>query len=528
MKKEEKINRLYCSSFNHLGWKSNQARKARAHSLRVKNILENLPKKKVRLEDICSPDKIKNNLIYYTADDGSLKKLIVIDQAQLERVFNTITNRLKTEKKEYIESLENAYSNSNKAELSSLRANAKAALKRYHKGCEAEEQNFWANLSERLGTTQIDPQAEIEKLQSFGKVKRYNQKIKRLKDLEQFNALLDVRRRNTEYTVFSKETLFKITDDSAFSLTPEDWVEFVRDYNKRMFPDFQMTYMTVHLDENEEQPHVHCEYSGRNRKTGAMDIQTQLFLRVEEECKKRNKPFPFSGRSYNDLDNKADNREIAVFGEIYQELIFEDLNNFLNKKEYKHIVTPRTPEEKAADKRKFENTISTQDREGTRANKLAENNKILKAIQDKKVQKIKDQNKDIVLNDNILLEQQDEIDDNKYKINSDKVKIEIQEKAINENNNKINFSQTMLTSLLTAYSELKFEMREWVISFMDGVFNKNKAQFDKAIEIHDNIEVKNPEAAKDIDKQVNAINSDITEPYKKERRKRKQGKGMKI
>lgn len=359
--------RLYHSQFNHRGFEITKGAKSRAHNCRAKIALQMLHGKPVFLEEICSPDLIKNNLVFV---DG--KKIDPLDGDQL---FDTITKKLAEEKKEYLEKINNAYSDSNKAELSDGRAKAKAALKRYADGSEHLEKDFWQGIIKKLSNEEIDPEVEILNLKNTTdrKIKRFNQKVKRLKELEKYNPLLGVKSRNTEFTVFSKEILYKIPDDSKLSIKPIDFANFANQMNKKLFPDFRVTYLSIHCDEDPGNAHAHCEFSGLNLKTKEMDIQHQLFLNLEKQLKLQKKHFPFAGRSYNDLSNTEENNEVKEFGEIYQTFIFAEMNKYLQKKGYDAKLEKRTEQEKKAQQQDFlQQKASTQDREFTRANKLKE------------------------------------------------------------------------------------------------------------------------------------------------------------
>lgn len=386
--------RLYHSQFNHNGWKKKKASKSRAHNLRAEKILKHLYQNSVKVEQICDVDLIENNLLIIDN-----KK---VNPREGDKFFKIINDELEQEKKEYIAKLENAYADSNKAELSSRRSKAKAALKRYADNSEGEEQELWNSLIEKLGTEKIDAEQEIQRLKNSSgsdKVKRFNQKLKRILELEKYNNLINVKTRNTEYTVFSKELLYKIPDDTDLKIQPLDLANFVNRMNKKLYPDFRTTYITIHSDENPDRPHAHCEFSGLNLKTGEMDIQQQLFKNLQKQYELKNKDFPLTGKSYNTLNTD----EVKQFGELYQDFIYEEMNSYLNKKGYKANLEKRTEQEKKADHRQFiEKHLPTQKREFTRAKKLQELNEKAKVETKKTVidsisakQKLEQQNKKI-------------------------------------------------------------------------------------------------------------------------------------
>lgn len=363
--------RLYHSNFNHHGHKRGKANRSRAHNLRAKAILENLYTDKLKMEEICDFTLTKNNVLYIPDENGKLKPANAEDG---ESHYNKITSRLDREKKEYLNNLESAFNDSNKAELSDKRAKAKAALKRYEKGSEDDEAKFWQGLTERLGSDEIDAETEISNLKNCSaKIKRFNQKVQRIKELSEYNQLLGVKSRNTEYTIFSKELVYKFPDNTSLNIKPLDLANFANNISKKLYPDFDATYLVIHCDENPDNPHAHIEYSGRNKKTGEMDIQQQVFLNLKKVYKEENKVFPFENKNhYNDLTFP----EVQRFGEIYQDFIFEKMNKYLAEKKYNANLEKRTAVEKFNDFEKFKDKHRpSQKREFTRANKIKEENK---------------------------------------------------------------------------------------------------------------------------------------------------------
>ncbi len=365
-----KKQRLYHSNFNHHGHRRGKANRSRAHNLRAKAILENLYTDKLKMEEICDFTLTKNNALYIPDENGKLK---IAKPEDGESHYNKITSRLDREKKEYLDNLESAFNDSNKAELSDKRAKAKAALKRYEKGAEGAEAQFWQGLTERLGSDEIDSELEISNLKNCSaKIKRFNQKVQRIKELSEYNQLLGVKSRNTEYTVFSKELVYKFPDDTGLNIKPLDLANFANYISKKLYPDFDATYLVIHLDENPDNPHAHIEYSGKNKKTGEMDIQQQVFLNLKKIYKKENKVFPFEKEHYNDLTFQ----EVQKFGETYQDYIFEKMNQYLTERKYEVKLEKRTAEEKLNDFEKFKDKYRpSQKREFTRANKLKKENK---------------------------------------------------------------------------------------------------------------------------------------------------------
>ncbi|NMS37247.1 hypothetical protein, partial [Vibrio parahaemolyticus] len=101
-------------------------------------------------------------------------------------------------------------------------------------------------------------------------------------------------------------------------IKPDDFVRLTKAIQKKYFPDFDSIYMTVHMDENGENPHIHSKLSGKNNKTGKFDIQTQLLKRIKElhpDC-------PIKKNKYSELNED----ELIQFGEFYQAEIFKSFN----------------------------------------------------------------------------------------------------------------------------------------------------------------------------------------------------------
>ena len=347
--------RLYHSNFNHNGFKKGKANKSRAHNLRAMNTLKKLYSGSVELSEICDQDLIKNNLIFINNK--------IVDPKNGEAFFKQITEYLDGEKQEYLKQLNNAYDDSGKAKASGKRAKAKAALKRYADGSEDLEKEFWSGLIDKLGSEKIDSEQEIQRLKNTSdtKIKRFNQKISRLEELAKYNDLLGVKSRNTAFTVFSKEVVYKIPDDTDLNVKAIDMANFANKINKQLYPDFRTTYIAVHCDENPERAHAHAELSGKNLKTGEMDIQDQLFINLKKQYERKNKVFPLGiKKTYKTLNFE----EVQQFGQLYQDHIFEEMNAFLLKNGYDAKLEKRTEQEKKADQRVFlDKKIPSQKRE---------------------------------------------------------------------------------------------------------------------------------------------------------------------
>ncbi|WPC74155.1 coiled-coil domain-containing protein [Vibrio porteresiae] len=448
--------RLYHSNFNHHGHRRGKANRSRAHNLRAKAVLESLYTDKLEMNDICDFGLTKNNVLYIPDENGKLK---LSNPEKGENLYNQITFKLDKEKKEYLANLESAFSDSNKAELSDKRAKAKAALKRYKDGSDGSESEFWQDLTDRLGSDEIDPETEIYNLKNCAaKIKRFNQKVQRLKELSDYNQLIGVKSRNTEYTVFSKELVYKFPDDTGLNVKPTDLANFVNGISKILYPDFSVNYLVVHLDENPDNPHAHIEYSGKNNQTGEMDIQQQVFLNLKRVYKKESKIFPFENiNHYNDLTFT----EVKKFGEVYQDYIFEKMNAFLKERKYEVNLEKRTAVEKLNDFEKFKDKFRpSQKREWTRAGKLKEQNKVAE-------EKLVETNENLAKNKTKIATQNMVIKSKKEEV--EKIDIEIIDKVniLLKLNEKIN-------DLNKKYEELKEAVKDALTSAYEYAVNDLK------------------------------------------------------
>ncbi|SHO28244.1 Putative uncharacterized protein [Moritella viscosa] len=148
-----------------------------------------------------------------------------------------------------------------------------------------------------------------------------------------------------------------------------------------------------------------------------MDIQHQLFLNLEKQLKLQKKPFPFAGRSYNDLSNTEENNEVKEFGEIYQTFIFAEMNKYLQKKGYDAKLEKRTEQEKKEQNKDFlKQKASTQDREFTRANKLKEQADQAKIEAVKNIKKKNSSEKKLVETEKKLVSKNEELEQTNEKI----------------------------------------------------------------------------------------------------------------
>lgn len=349
--------RLYHYQLNEHAHTQNRGEAADKHSLRFSP--EQNPN--------CITDLTKDNLIYI----NNQKRDPLAGPSNYAEVRKIIQD-LKTE---FINSAntnedDQKLSNEKKSSLQIERTESKSKINKYlKKDISPEEKDFWEKLKDKIGNEKIDAKKEIETFENLGvKIKQFNAKKSRIEGLETFNPLIGTTSRNLGLSVIAKELVFKIPDEYKKEIEPDHLIKMTKAIQKKYFPDFDSIYMTVHMDENGENPHIHSKLSGKNNKTGKFDIQTQLLNRV----KQLHPDFKISKNKYSELNEE----ELEKFGEFYQAEIFKSFNQCLKKLSYDFEVVRRTAEEQKNDKEIFfQNKRKSSDREYNLQNKLAESNK---------------------------------------------------------------------------------------------------------------------------------------------------------
>ncbi|MBY8092564.1 hypothetical protein KW489_21720 [Vibrio fluvialis] len=375
-------------------------------------------------------------------------------------------------------------SNERKASLQIERTDSKMKISKYlKKDISAEEEYFWNELKEKIGNEKIDTKSEVEKFENLGvKIKQFNAKRSRIEALENFNCLVGTTSRNIGLSVVAKELVFKIPDQYKKEIKPDDFVRLTKAIQKKYFPDFDSIYMTVHMDENGENPHVHSKLSGKNNKTGKFDIQTQLLKRIKElhpDC-------PIKKNKYSELNED----ELIQFGEFYQAEIFKSFNQALKKLNYDFQVVRRTAEEQENDKEIFfKNNRKSSDREYNLQNKLADENK-----------KIADINTDLSFENEVLKNDNEELAEEKETL-KEEVKELIEQKTI-------------------AQKALHFAN-----SALDKALNYAKTFFKQDVEAYHAEQKQLDEISKAIGNSVNDIATDI-QPSQEQKNEVRRGRGL--
>lgn len=240
--------------------------------------------------------------------------------------------------------------------------------------------------------------------------------------------------------------------------------------------------MTVHMDENGENPHIHSKLSGKNNKTGKFDIQTQLLKKIKElhpDC-------PIKKNKYSELNED----ELIQFGEFYQAEIFKSFNQALKKLNYDFQVVRRTAEEQENDKEIFfKNNRKSSDREYNLQNKLANENK-----------KIADINTDLSFENQVLKNDNEELAEEKEGL-KEEVKELIEQRTI-------------------AQKALHFAN-----SALDKALNYAKTFFKQDVEAYHAEQKQLDEISKAIGNSVNDIATDI-QPSQEQKNEVRRGRGL--
>lgn len=348
---EEKI-RFYHSSLNEHGHDRNKSNASDKHNCRFDPNNPNY-----------DPSLTKDNLIYINGEkcnpediDDNYKKIteikkIITDEFMKNANVNSDNEELK---------------DTEKSELQLSRNTAKSKIKKWADDKEnkltPEEKSFWINVYNKIGNEIIDSSELNNELRSLGKVKRFNDKQKRIAELETFNTLVGTKSKNINFSILSKELVFKIPDKYNKKVNPDDWVKIGNAIKKSLYEDFDIIYSAVHCDENPENPHLHMSLSGKNNKTGLFDIQDSLIKTLS-----KNKGYPFKNRKYSSLNKE----EIKIHGEFYQDIVFHKMNFYLNKLGYGFDLTKKTKQEREDENITYKDQKkSSVNREHNRQNKV--------------------------------------------------------------------------------------------------------------------------------------------------------------
>lgn len=397
--------RLYHSSISELGYTSAKRKASDNHNLRNdpenRNVIHSKTKNNILFINgkKCNPLDTENNfeLVQKTCND--LKK----DFQAAARKNNQNTT----------------LSEKNKAALQIDRTKLKSKIKKWSENNKAnpDEIAFFKRLYSDIGNKELNSSELITELQSFGKsVKRFNDKKKAISGLDNLNKLIGTNSININLSLITKELVYKIPDQWEKEIKPEDLLRFARKLNKKYYTDFNAIYEAVHCDE--QSPHIHIRLSGLNNETKQFDMQNSLLKKVRYFDKQNRLP---ENKKYSELTKE----EVKLFGEVYQELIFDDFNTLLKHFEYDFKVKKRTAEEKKDDWNKFKDSkLKIADREYNLQNKLADENNKSELLLNKTNNKVKNNNETIDIQNKVIEEKNTELTNLNIEIEEKKTLLE--------------------------------------------------------------------------------------------------------
>lgn len=365
--------------------------------------------------------KSVNNI--YLIEDRSDFKQVKTNEKNLQQVKRYIDYLKEKEKKAYQEnnfSDLDVLSNEKKKQLTRERTLLKSKLKNWieNKKTPEEEKKIFQNV---LNNIEEEKEFDKKNLDDFlnikNKISRRNDKLKVIEKVSDFDVLNGSKNRNFQLKIQSSEVIFKIPDHNKINVKSKHWKEIIQDYIKENYPNNRLLYAAIHLDENEENSHAHVSISGYNSKTKDYDMPDQemkiLNLHMSGE-------YPFKDKKWRELTEEQRQKH----GEIYQDYIFNFMNEKLQEYGYSVNFEKKTKEQIEEDNYSFTKKKRSADREYNLQNKMNEENK----KQEQKLKELKqDRNKEqrrlnIIKNQNRQIEEQqnelkEEIENDKNLLN---------------------------------------------------------------------------------------------------------------
>lgn len=339
--------RLLCRTANVYKFQKNIAG-FDIHNFRLDSLPEN---KKNYLKDLS-----ENNVCYHDSkiiDSEYFKKLITNIEKYHDKTLKLTKNGLTDDQA---------------SELNILRTKTKSKIKKWIENSFDEEKEFFQNLFDKIGNTEIDSTEEIKALTNIGKIKRFNDKSKAIQSLNKCNKLLNIKNNHSmSMKVVSTEKIFKIPDQHNVKISAEHWNKIINDFHDKYYSDYQKFYTVIHFDENPENPHAHHRFSGFNRRTRSFDLPDHELGLIR---KFSNEPNLFNNKKWSKLNSD----EIKKAGQIYQDFMFNYCNKQLINLGYNVLAVKRTEEEVLNDNHEYSNE-NIRDRVFNGVNKLKDEKK---------------------------------------------------------------------------------------------------------------------------------------------------------
>lgn len=216
---------------------------------------------------------------------------------------------------------------------------ARISMKRYKTASE-EERLFWLDLAEKYArediadpakwyTEQIEKLDDITERNSEGKTTKYTDKVKRLLEMSKAINLEPFNKKGWGYGIQDMEIDFKIPDQWKIKGNPTELREFMKGFQKKHFPDYDVLYAVVHCDENPDNPHCHLKLSGKNNKTGNYDISNQIYQMVKTNNEEHYLSIVQNGTI---LNNSLTEEQRIKLWEEWQTIVLKEFENNLNEK----------------------------------------------------------------------------------------------------------------------------------------------------------------------------------------------------
>lgn len=194
------------------------------------------------------------------------------------------------------------------------------------------------------------------KIEAFKALKmtRKKQRVKMLETyIEAHNCLGN--KSYSDNNVYVQEGLFKFPVQWGIDtsiVTKHDYIDVVKSFLDKHFSDYPIECIVCHHDEREIDEdlgaHSHYFLSGRNKKTGTYDLHKFQVKVVNEYIKKE-------GELFDKLpsDSKLNRKQSQVFGEYFQRMFYEHVNEtLLLRKGFKAVIADET-ERKSEERKKI-------------------------------------------------------------------------------------------------------------------------------------------------------------------------------
>lgn len=187
--------------------------------------------------------------------------------------------------------------------------------------CSPEEKHFFLDLvmsSEQKKQT-LNFESLLEKLEGFGKIKRFNDKKRALENFvelhnERYSLPVDS---SSRFNTGVEHVIFKVPSTNAQILSGSELEAIINRYYAQHFPDYPILLSVVHRDEDAE--HAHLTVHAQNQKTLEYDFVQKQYEFVRGDIKQFGELPTF----YRDIKNTD---ILKAVGEALQSRVYEFTN----------------------------------------------------------------------------------------------------------------------------------------------------------------------------------------------------------